>query len=85
MIKFYKIKDTEIRRVAEIDSEGRVKEVKAIIGKVNDLLKQKIIFPDNTTGNQDKWLVISKHNVSDIAEFSSLEAAKRYCTRRWAK
>lgn len=82
MIKFYKVKDTEIRKVAEINEQGEVKEIKAIIGMVSELLAKEIIFPDNTTGNENKWLVVDK-NAIDIKEFSSLEEAKAFCKKQW--
>lgn len=82
MIKFYKVKDTEIRKVAEVDDQGQVKEVKAIIGQVAELLEKEIIFPDSTKGNEEKWLVICNNGV-DITEFSSLQEAKESCKGRW--
>ena len=84
MIKFYKVKDTEIRKVAEIDEQGQVIGIKAILGRVAELIEKKIIFPDNTTGNEEKWLVICE-NGNDITEFESLEEAKQSCKGRWNK
>ncbi len=84
MIKFYKVKDTGIRKVAEVDDQGRVKEVKALIGKVAELLEKEIIFPDNTAGNNNKWLVVYKNGL-DIIEFDSLQEAKDSCKRRFAQ
>ncbi len=84
MIKFYKVKDTEIRKVAEVDDQGQVKEVKGIIGKVAELLEKEIIFPDNTAGNEEKWLVVCKSGL-DITEFDSLQEAKDSCKERWTK
>ena len=84
MINFYKVKDTEIRRAVEVNKDGQRAEVKAIIGKVSELLEKEIIFQDNTFGNEEKWLVICKDGV-DIMEFDSLQDAKDSCIERWTK
>lgn len=71
-MKITKIIDTEIRRVKTENGN-----VYAIIGKVKELLEKEIIFPDNTYGNEEKWLGIEeKGNI--IREFETLEEAKNY-------
>lgn len=82
MIKFFKVKDTEVRKVATVDEQGKIVDFKALIGKVSELLKLQIIFPDNTKGNEEKWLVVTKDG-SDIREFPSLQEAKESCKGRW--
>lgn len=84
MIKFFKVKDTEIRKVAEVIND-EVVEIKAIIGQVGEMLAKEIIFPDNTTGNEEKWIVIDSQNIDNIVEFYSLTEAKTFCKGRWAE
>ena len=71
-MKITKIKNTEIRRVKRDDNS-----VYAIIGNVKELLENDIIFSDNTTGNESKWLGIEKSG-EYIREFNSLDDAKNY-------
>ena len=84
MLKFYKTQGTEIRKAVEVDENGQRLEVKAVIGKVAELLEKEIIFQDNTSGNEEKWLVICKDGL-DITEFDSLDEAKESCIERWTK
>ena len=71
-MKITKVTGTEIRRV-KLDNGT----VYAIIGQVKELLDKEIIFPDNTSGNENKWLGIEKGG--DIfKEFNTLEDAKNY-------
>ena len=71
-MKFTKVVDTEIRK-AKLDD----RTVYAIIGQVKELLEKEIIFPDNTSGNEEKWLGIEK-NGDVFREFNTLEDAKNY-------
>ena len=73
MYKFYKASGTEtVRKVYDTESE----KVVAIIGQVKEMLRLNIIFPDNTEGNGDKWLVIPKNDIARIREYNTLEEAK---------
>ncbi len=73
-MKFTKIVDTEIRR-AKFD-DGKVF---AIIGQVKELLEKEIIYPDNTSGNEEKWLGVEQNDsFTRIREFDTLEDAKNY-------
>lgn len=58
MIKFYKVKDTEIRKVADVAEDGSMKVI-AIIGQVRELASRDIIR-DVQDFNRvaDKWMVI---------------------------
>lgn len=76
MIKFFKVKGTEIRRAVEVNDAGVKVCAVAVIGKVADLLAADLIFEDNTSGNMDKWLVISMPTGASIREFDTLEEAK---------
>lgn len=71
-MKFTKIVDTEIRKVKFDDGT-----VYAVIGQVKELLEKEIIFPDNTSGNEEKWLGIEKDG-DVFREFDTLEDAKNY-------
>ena len=71
-MKFTKVVDTEIRK-AKVD-DGTVY---AIIAQVKELLEKEIIFPDNTSGKEEKWLGIEK-NGAVFREFNTLEDAKNY-------
>lgn len=77
MIKFYKHGNTGIRKVAEVDSDGN-KKVVAIIGQVKEMLSMGVIFSDNTDGNMEKWIAVNASDTDDIAEFNTLEEAKRH-------
>ena len=71
-MKITKITGTEIRRAKNDDGT-----VYAIIGEVKELLEKEIIFPDNTNGNENKWVGIEKSG-EFIREFNSLDDAKNY-------
>lgn len=71
-MRFTKIVDTEIRKAKFDDGT-----VYAVIGQVKELLEKEIIFPDNTSGNEEKWLGIEK-NGDVFREFNTLEDAKNY-------
>ena len=81
MLKFFKyIHNPEIRKVVECSSDGfEIGSPLALIGPVKELLKENIIFPDNTQGNEDKWLVVRNNEDWTIYEFPSLYEAKEYC------
>lgn len=78
MVKFYKMKDSEIRRAFEVDEAGNKVRCIALIGQVKELIEKEIIFDTYqcAKGNMEKWLVI--YPVSDEIEeqFDSLEEAK---------
>ena len=76
MIKFTRNKETNIRRAWLADDAGNKVAVIAVLGTVSDLLKSEIIFPDNTVGNDDKYLVIDRCGY--IREFNTLDEAKTY-------
>lgn len=71
-MKFTKAVDTGIRK-AKLD-DGTVY---AIIGQVKELVAKNVIYPDNTTGNEDKWLGI-EDNGDVVREFNTLDEAKDY-------
>lgn len=71
-MKITKVIGTEIRKAKTEDEK-----VYAIIGQVKELLEKEIIFPDNTYGNEEKWLGIEKKG-EIIREFNTLEEAKNY-------
>lgn len=71
-MKITKVIGTEIRRV-KLDNGI----VYAIIGQVKELLDKEIIFSDNTSGNEKKWLGLEE-NGDIIKEFNTLEDAKNY-------
>ena len=75
MIKFFKVKDTEVRRAVEVDEAGNKKRVIAVIGQVGELLKQELIFPENTDGNLEKWLLLSPDG-DNVIEYETLADAK---------
>lgn len=71
-MKITKVIGTEIRKAKLEDGT-----VYAIIGQVKELLEKEIIFPDNTYGNEEKWLGIEKQG-EIFREFNTLEEAKNY-------
>lgn len=76
MIKFFKMKDCEIRRAFEVDDAGNKIKCVALIGRVKELLEKEIIFEDCTKGNMDKWLVIYPDNDVVTKDYPSLADAK---------
>lgn len=75
-IKFYKVKDSEIRRVCEVNDTGEKVRPVAVIGTVKELLEREWILPDGTAGNLEKWLVLALRAEQVIAECDTLEQAK---------
>lgn len=78
---FTRKKGTEIRKAWETNEAGEKEKVLFIIGRVDELLRMSVIFDDNTSGNENKWLLISADGNS-IEEFNSLEEAKKAATER---
>lgn len=78
---FTRRKGTEIRKAWETNEAGEKEKVLYIIGRVDELLKMNVIFDDNTSGNEEKWLLISADGNS-IEEFGSLEEAKKAAKER---
>lgn len=74
--------NTEIRKMYECWQGGEVLRIVAVIGQVKELLEKEIIFDDNTTGNEDKWLIIAKGG-DEIMEFTSLTEAKEFCRNNY--
>lgn len=83
MTKFTRAKNTGVRKFYVCDPQTQEWHVQAIIGKVSELLERNVIFADNTKGNEEKWLVILKDDVTSIKEFGTLEDAKAYCTSNY--
>jgi H2-forming N5,N10-methylenetetrahydromethanopterin dehydrogenase-like enzyme len=64
MIKFYKVKDTEIRKAAKVDEDGKVVAVVAIIGRIGELVEREIISDvENFNRVRDRWLVMPKEAI----------------------
>lgn len=84
MTKFFKIKDTEIRKVYECNDNGEKIRVVALIGQVAELLKKEIIYHDNTAGNYNKWLALALDGAS-IYEFETLKEAKTFVTENYKR
>lgn len=82
MEKFVKIKNTEIRKMYECRTTGEVVRTVCIIGQVSELLQKEIIFNDNVSGNETKWLCIAKCG-DEIIEFSSLQEAKDFALKNY--
>lgn len=76
MTKFYKVKGTELRKAVVTDNTGKPVRFLALIGQVKELLKNNIIFDDNTAGHEEKWLVLNTKG-SVVHEFDNLDAAKK--------
>ena len=74
-MKFTKVVDTGIRK-AKLD-DGTVY---AVIGQVKELVERGVIYPDNTIGNEDKWLGI-EDNGDVVREFNTLDEAKDYYSK----
>ena len=85
LIKFYKVKDSEIRRVYEVNDAGEKVKPVAVIGTVKELLEREWILPDGTDGNMDKWLVLALRSEQCVAECDTLEQAKNWARSviRW--
>lgn len=80
MIKFTKVKGTEIRKVYKLVDEVPV-ECLAVIGYVKELYSRELIFKDNVAGNEDKVLLIVSNG--NIKEFNTIKEAKDYSNRLW--
>lgn len=82
MVKFARVKNTQIRKMYLCGEGGEPLRIVAVIGQVSELIEKEIIFNDNTIGNEDKWLIIAKSG-EEIVEFSSLEKAKDFCRNNY--
>ena len=76
MLKVFKNKETQIRRVIEVDDAGnRIKAV-CIIGSVSDLINAGIIELVEGKINKDNYLIVDPEG--NVNEFKSYEEAKNY-------
>lgn len=78
-VKFYRMKDSEIRKVALVD-ENDNKKVVAIIGNVDELLKIGLLYP-NRRMKRNAWVIIDKKDGEDgtvgLIHYDTLEEAKK--------
>lgn len=81
MTKFYRIKDTEIRKVVEISEDGTQTPI-ALIGKVRELLERHIISEaagESLDYCMDRWLVLAvfgDDNLRQSITYETLADAK---------
>ena len=81
MVKFYRIKDTEIRKAVEVSENGvRIGPV-ALIGRAKELVERGVLTPDNTKDHDriaDKWLVVPyvNNNRMELTPYDTLAEAK---------
>lgn len=81
MVKFYRIKDTEIRKAVEVNENGvRIGPV-ALIGRAAELVKRGVLTPDRSEEhdkNADKWLVVPYVNSGkmELIPYDTLAEAK---------
>ena len=69
MVKFYKVKDTEIRKAVQISESGARLGVVALIGKAQELVDRGLLTPNSTEEHNavaDKWLVVPCVNNSSL-------------------
>ncbi len=78
MVKFYRIKDTEIRKVARTEADGS-QEITALIGTVRELKDRNIISGDDLDYCLDRWLVLP------AGSDDSLQCSITYATLAEAK
>lgn len=71
MLKILKTKGTEIRRAVECDDSGKIQRVVAVISQAAEMLKEDIIFRDNVSGNESKWLVITAFDQAKVYEYET--------------
>ena len=59
MIKFYKCKDTDVRKAVDVDADG-IKKVIALIGTVKEMHNLGIIYAqaENRKNNWLKWIIL---------------------------
>lgn len=79
MKKFYRIKDTEIRKVVDVDEATGSLTVRALIGTVRELKERSIIFGDDLDHCLDRWIVLPA-SIDD-----SLQESITYATLAEAK
>ena len=81
MVKFYRIKDTEIRKAVQIGENGARLGVVALIGKAQELVDRGLLTPNNSKEHDsiaDKWLVVPCVNNSrlELIPYDTLAEAK---------
>ena len=78
-VKFFKVADTEIvKAYIHNDNGDRVSKCIALIGQVAELLDKKVIFEDNTEGNEEKWLIVYPDATICQSEFATKAEAKQF-------
>jgi len=78
MVKFYRIKDTEIRKVVQIGENGGRLKVVALIGKAKDLVDAGVLSTTDPNHDGEKWLVVPNVNKSrmELKQYDTLAEAK---------
>ena len=78
-VKFYRMKDSEIRKVALVD-ENDSKKVVAIIGKVDELIRIGLLYP-NRRMNRNAWVIIDRNDGADgtvgLVHYNTLDEVKQ--------
>lgn len=81
MVKFYRIKDTEIRKAVEVNENGvRIGPV-ALIGRAAELVERGVLTPDRSEEHDKiagKWLVVPYVNSGkmELIPYDTLAEAK---------
>lgn len=79
MKKFYRIKETEIRKVVDLNEATGEATVTALIGTVRELKDRNIIFGDDLNHCMDRWLVLPAgidDSLQSSITYASLAEAK---------
>ena len=58
MIKFYKIKDTEIRKAVQVSESGFRVGTVALIGRADELVQRGILTPMDEGHDGSKWVIV---------------------------
>ena len=78
MVKFYKIKGTEIRKAVQVNETGFKVGTVALIGKADELVERGILTPTGDGHDGSKWLVVPyvSSGRATLIQYDTLAEAK---------
>lgn len=78
MVKFYKVKDTEIRKAVQVNETGFKVGTVALIGRADEFVQRGILTPMDDAHDGSKWVVVPYVNSGRLTllQYDTLAEAK---------
>lgn len=80
-VKFFRVKDTEIRKAVLFDDDGERNAVIALIGRAGELVNKGVLTPCDARHDPERWVVLPCESGEGenraLATFQTLPEAKQ--------